>query len=262
MTFLHKNVGDEQALFGSDLRDLRELHAISFDQACRETRIDAGILKAFEEDRISDVRDPMFAERHLMAYVRYLGGYEPYFKAKYQAALTALAAHREASDVIPRTRIRFFDLFVAPQFLAFLGIGFLALLLGGYVFWQAFLVHTAPMLNVISPEDNDRLLRPRVLVRGETISGASVSVNGRDAAVDQNGAFQLELDVRRGTTILTITAKRRRGSETTVIRRVSFEQALTDTDAGNAFASSSQALAATSTSATSTDGNTSSTVKP
>lgn len=247
MTFLHKSVGDEQALFGSDLRDLRELHAISFEQACRETKIDAGILRALEEDRISDIRDPMFAERHLMAYVRYLGGYEPYFRSKYLLALTQLKAHRDAKDVIPRTRIRFFDLFVAPQFLAFLGIGCLAMVLGGYIFWQAFLVHTAPALHVISPEDNERLLRPRILVRGETVPGASVSVNDRDAAVDQNGAFQLELDIRRGTTVLTIVAKRRRGKETRVIRRVSFEQALTDTEAGSAFASSSQTIITTST---------------
>ncbi len=242
MTFLHKSVGDEQTLFGSDLRDLRELHAISFEQACRETKIDVEILRSFENDRLSDIHDPVFAERHLMAYVRYLGGYEPYFASKYRSALEGLHLCRDAKDAIPRTRIRFFDLFVAPQFLAFLGIGFLAIVLGGYVFWQASLVHTAPDLNVIFPQDGDRLLRPRVLVRGETVPGVSVSVNGRDAAVDQNGAFQLELDVRRGTTILTIVAKRRRGKETEVIRRVSFEQALTDLEAGDVFASSSQPL--------------------
>jgi cytoskeletal protein RodZ len=229
MTFLHKSVGDEPSSFGSDLRDLRDLHAISLETACRETRIDRSILEALEADRVEDLDDPIFAERHLLAYVSYLGGYEPYFKARYRTRLKELGKKRETTDLLPRKRnVRFFDLFVAPQFLAFLGVVCLGIGLGGYVVWQAYVVNAPPPLEIEEPADGERLDRPRVVVVGQTIPEATISVNDRDAAVDGEGRFHLELDVPRGTTVISIVARRRRGSETRVERRVTFDREVTD----------------------------------
>ncbi len=231
MTFLHKRVREGDASFGSDLRDLRELHGITFEEACRATKIDRKILKAFEEDRLEDLDDPIFAERHLAAYVKYLGGYEPYFRMRYEGRLAGVSSERKTEDLLPRVRkIGFFDLFAAPQFLAFLGILAFAGLLGGYVLWQAHAVNTPPPLAVDRPRDGEILSVPRADVRGATIAEATVSVNGRDAPVAPDGTFGIELDVPRGTSAVTITAKRRRGSETTVVRRVTYERELPGTD--------------------------------
>jgi hypothetical protein len=231
MTFLHKRVREGDASFGSDLRDLRELHGITFEEACRATKIDRRILKAFEDDRLEDLDDPIFAKRHLGAYVKYLGGYEPYFRMRYEGRLAGVASVRKTEDLLPRVRkIGFFDLFAAPQFLAFLGIIAFAGLLGGYVLWQAHAVNTQPPLTVDRPRDGEILNAPRVDVRGTTIAEATVIVNGRDAPVAPDGTFGIELDVPRGTSVITIIARRRRGSETTAVRRVTYERELPETD--------------------------------
>ena len=228
MSFLHKKIRDDSFLFGSDLKDLRALHQIDFEEACRETRIDPTILRAFEEDRIEDIRDPIFAKRHLLAYVKYLGGYEPYFAFRYQSYLDEHhQSERDVKELLPKERsVRFLDLFVAPQFLTFLGVLVLALFFGGYVFWQAYLVNSEPPLIIYSPDDGVRLDRPRVHVEGETMPEATVLINDREAPVDEEGGFALDLDLRRGTTVITITARRRRGSETTIERRVVFGEEL------------------------------------
>jgi cytoskeletal protein RodZ len=244
MTFLHKSVGDEPSSFGSDLRDLRELHAITLETACKETKIDRSVLEAFESDSIEDIDDPIFSERHLLAYVKYLGGYEPYFKARYQTRLKELGKSRKTEDLLPRKRkVRFLDLFVAPQFLAFLGVILLAVGLGSYVLWQAYTVNTAPPLEIETPIDGERLDGSRVLVKGQTIPEAYVLVNDRDAAVESDGSFHLELDVPRGTTIISIIARRRRGSETRIERRVIFDREVMEIP-------STEELFATSTEAT------------
>ena len=236
MTFLHKSVGGEHGLFGSDLRDLRELHGISFEQACVETKIDAALLRAFEEDRVLEVGDPIFAERHFLSYVRYLGGHEPYFRSKYEKLVRERRDARTSKDMLPRERsVRFLDLFVAPQFLAFAGIALLALIFGGYVVWQAFIIRTPPPLTISSPQDGETLDRSRVNVEGVTAPEASVTVNGRSAPVDQSGHFLLELDVKRGTTRITITAQKRHGSEKIIERNVVFgEEVLDASSFGNA----------------------------
>jgi cytoskeletal protein RodZ len=231
MTFLHKRVREGDASFGSDLRDLRELRGIAFDEACKTTKIDARILKAFEEDRLEELDDPIFVGRHLAAYVKYLGGYEPYFRMRYESRLAACASARKTEDLLPRMRkIGFFDLFAAPQFLAFLGILAFGLLLGGYVLWQAHAVGMSPPLTVDRPRDGEVLDTPRADIRGTTIAEATVTVNGRDAPVSSNGAFNIQLDVSRGTTAITIISRRRRGSETRIVRHVTYERELPELD--------------------------------
>lgn len=228
MTFLHKSVGGCESQFGSDLRDLRELHGISFEQACRETRIDASVLKLLEEDRILEFNDPLFLKRHLGVYVRYLGGYEPYFTGRFDTCIRAhQSSERTTKDLLPRERsVRFWDLFVAPQFLTFLGVLFLAGLLMTYVAWQAHTVSTAPFLEVSSPVDGIRIDSARVIVSGKTMSEATLSVNGQNVAVDEQGGFSMSFDVHRGTNVIRVIAKRRRGSETVVERRVVFDRAM------------------------------------
>ena len=153
MAFLHKRLGQGDGLFGGDLRDLRESRDISLAQAAQETHIRMTVLEALEQDRAEDLGDQSFAERHLMTYVRYLGGHEPYFLARHRERTRAMNAERKVEDLLPRTRrVRALDLFVGPQLLTIGGIILLAILFGGYVLWQAYLVRIPPPItNHIPP---------------------------------------------------------------------------------------------------------------
>jgi hypothetical protein len=227
MTFLHKRVGEGSGSFGADLRDLREHNKRTLEDAARDTKISDRILRAFEEDRIEDIEDPAFAERHLLAYVRFLGGYEPYFLTRYRAKITELKASRRTEQLLPRRRgVKGLDLFVGPHFLGVLGIVLLAFGLGGYVWWQAHAMRIPPPLAVESPVDGERIQKPVVLVRGKTIGEAYVTVNGVDAPVDVEGNFSVSVNVRRGTTVITVIARRRRGSESRLERRVVYDRPL------------------------------------
>jgi cytoskeletal protein RodZ len=246
MTFLHKRLGKGDGLLGADLRDLRESRDVSLAQAADDTRIRVTVLEALEEDRTEDLGDPAFAERHLLTYVRYLGGHEPYFLARYRQRIRALNAERKIDDLLPRTRrVRALDLFVGPQLLAIGGVILLGTVLGGYVLWQAHLVRISPPLTITNPEEGQVLDRPTIIVQGTTVSEANVSINGRTAPVDDDGAFSLALDVRRGTTAITIIASRRRGGETTVTRNVIYSSALLD---GTVPEATTSTTAATTTS--------------
>lgn len=228
---MHKHVGEGSGTFGSDLRALRELSGLSLAQASAATKIRDTILAALEEDRMMDLDDPAFVEHHLLAYVRYLGGHEQYFIARYRECLKALHAERRVSELLPRVRkIRRRDLFSGPQILALGGLVLFAVGLGGYVAWQAILVRIPPPLEVTAPSSGQRLESPTVTVRGQTIAGAEVAVNGRSAPVDGTGAFTVSLDVRRGTTVLSIVARRRRGSETVVERSVVYDAPIEGTE--------------------------------
>jgi hypothetical protein len=230
MSFLHKRLGQGDGLLGADLRDLRQSRDLSRTQAAAETHIHETVLAALEEDRLEDLGDIAFAERHLVAYVRYLGGHEPYFTARYRQRVRALNRERNVTDLLPRTRnVRARDLFSGPQFFAAAGVVLLAVILGGYVVWQARLVRIPPPLTIETPTEGQVSDRPTVQVVGITIPEATVTINGRSAAVDPEGRFALSIDVRRGTTAIVIVARRRRGSETQVVRNVVYGEALLET---------------------------------
>jgi hypothetical protein len=231
MTFLHKRVGEGNA-FGADLRDLRDHKGVTIEDAARHTKIHDALLRAFEGDRVEDIEDPLFAERHLRMYVQYVGGYEPYFLGRYRARCEELQRKRKAEDLLPRTRgVRSFDLFIGAHLTGILGVLLLALFLGGYVLWQAHLVRIAPPLTVDAPTEGQVLTEPRIDVRGQTIPEAYVNINGHDVPVDPHGGFVFPMDVRRGTTVIHTVARRRRGSETVIDRRVVYDRALNDVDA-------------------------------
>ncbi len=230
MSFLHKRLGRGDGLFGADLRDLRESRDLTLEEVAAVTRIHDVVLRAFEADRLEDLDDPAFSERHLVAYVRYLGGHEPYFTARYRASVRALNRERNTAELLPRTRnVRARDFFSGPQLMAVSGIILFAALLGGYVLYQARMVQVPPPLTITSPEEGAVLERPTVQVYGKTMAEAFVTINGRSAAVDPEGHFSLSMDVRRGTTPIVIVARRRRGSETEVIRNVVYDSALLET---------------------------------
>jgi len=58
------------------------------------------------------------------------------------------------------------------------------------------------------------------------LPNAGLTVNDLPVVAQPDGCFCLELDVPRGTTLVTITAKKRYGREITVTRRVVYDRAL------------------------------------
>lgn len=71
---------------------------------------------------------------------------------------------------------------------------------------------------------------------------AHVLINGRTAPVDSNGHFALSVDVRRGTTPITVVARRRRGSETEITRNVVYDSALLESTPFPAATSTSSTM--------------------
>lgn len=212
---------------GPDLVELRERVGLSVEEAARRTKIAPSVLRAFEAEQWADLPDSVYAERLLKSYVSYFGTNESYYLHKFREGMEAREIVRDRSTLLPRPmKIGAYELAVTPRILAALGFACFALLLGGYVYAQARAMSVAPPLQVFSPADGERVEDPLVLVKGETLPGSSVTVNGVPAVVGEDGRFEYRLNVPRGSTVILVVAKRRHGNETVVARRVIYDRPL------------------------------------
>ncbi len=224
--FIHKSINPSSHV-GPDLRELRERAGWSREAVARETKIHESSIRALEEERFDEILDPVYAERLLRAYVNFLGGKEKYFVQKYRSCLREHKLEREPHEKLPRRRhIRALDLAVLSRFVAIGGFLLFALILGGYVYLQVRTISVPPPLSVEAPLDGARLDQPMVRVQGKTSPEATVLINDRQAIVKTDGTFLIDLDVPRGTVVITISAKRRHGQATTISRRVIYDRPL------------------------------------
>lgn len=223
MAFVQKQL-TEGGGFGHDLRELRELRGVSLETLGGITKIHPSIIEAFEEERLGDLVDPAYAERHVRALVTVLEGRPAYFIKKYRELVEARGVRPHPGTLQTRPRKR--DFFVVPHALAFMGFLAIVGLMGAYLVWQGKILQDSPSLVVTSPIESAILDVPQVEVRGATDPSAVVTVNGRPAVVDRDGNFSLTFDVPRGSTTLTIQARRRFGAPVTEIRRITYEHAV------------------------------------
>lgn len=221
MGFVRKQIGTDRD-FGADLKELRELRGWSLDQLAGATGIPKSTIQALEEDRLDIFRDPVYAERHVKALVQALDGRVGFFLHKYRMVLEEQGF---ASDEKPMTfiaRIKRSALFVPSKYFLLLIPLPLALVLGWYVWHQAVGLSAAPRLEISAPSEHATIDEPTIAVTGMTDPTASVTVNGLQAIVESDGVFSVTLNVPRGMTKLTITAKRRYGNMAQVTRYVTY----------------------------------------
>ena len=226
MPFVLKSVNAEGGL-GADLKELRERLGLTIAQASNRTKILESLIRAWEEERWQDIDDAIYSERIFKNYVAFLGGAGTYFVAKYREALQKSGIELNPEEYLPRTRnIPKFDLAVGARVRTLAIFALFITLAVGYVFVQIRSISVPPPLDVSQPLEGARLDGPQLKITGQTLPSAVVTVNELPAVVQNDGTFELTLDVPRGTTLITVTAKKRYGREITITRRVVYDRPL------------------------------------
>lgn len=227
MAFILKKINSTVAL-GPDLIELRERAGLTIEQSAELSKLTAGFIRALEEERWSELPDPAYVEKLLKMYVTRFGVNESYYLHKYREGLRLRKIQKDETQFLPRpVKVRAYEFLVAPKLIAAGIFAALLLALGGYLLYQVQHMTNAPMLMVETPLDGQRFTVPEVRVKGKTESGVLVMINGAASAVSPSGDFEQSISLPQGTTVLVITAKKRRGEETKVVRHVVFERPTT-----------------------------------
>jgi len=223
MGFVKKNISSEQN-FGKDLRELRELRGWSVKQLADTSGIPEHLIKAFEQENFAILDNPYYHERHVKTLIYALDGRAPFFIGKYRAALKrdGFDPKQRNKDYSFTKKTKHSEFFTTTKYLPFLLLIPIFLFLIYYVYNEAKIFNQAPPLQLDSPQNYAKFKTPNVTISGITDPNASITVNGQEAVVQNDGRFSISLDIPRGLTKLTVTAKKRYGLVRSLIRYVTY----------------------------------------
>lgn len=94
------------------------------------------------------------------------------------------------------------------------------LLFGVYLAVQVVRIVRPPHLVVYSPTEGDVLSQLSAIIQGETEQEATLSINGQEAMVNEQGKFETKIDLTQGVNTITISATNKHGKSTVDTRHI------------------------------------------
>lgn len=207
----------------SILRDARLSRRISLSDAEKATKIKLRYLEALEHGDWNKLPSSTFIMGFIRNYSTYLG----------LNPETVLALFRREyvlpsdTSILPKGWVSPLDrppFVVTPR----LAVGFVVFIVFafffGYLFTQYRFFVGAPVLQLESPTQEQRLTQPYVDVIGKTDSDAQLTINGQPVAVSVSGTFAQSVSLTGGVNIIRVVSSNRFGKETELVRTVFVEE--------------------------------------
>ncbi len=217
--FTRRTIGAADTL-GERLRRLRLDAGWSLDDVTRRIGVPARHLGAIEEGRYADLPGQVYARSFVKRYATLLEvraeTATELFDREWEVAVKAnpMPASTPPSKPI-RTRAIVTPYGIRRAVAVVLGLAVLV-----YLGTEIRHLTAAPSLTVASPVDELTTADRSVELSGQTEPETTVTANGRLILVDRNGQFREVLDLQDGLNTIVIRAQRKRGSATTVVRRI------------------------------------------
>ncbi len=160
------------------------------------------------------------AKAHRLAYIRSIAKVLEMPVAECIVQFEKEAGLNNADLAHPLRNIRLFPFASISIFLRNLTVGGLVVLFAGYLVWQVKGVLQPPYLAVFTPAEGNVVSTPRTNIQGETEKESRLTVNGQDIMVNEQGKFSTEIDLGGGVNTIQISATKKHGKTTTIVRHV------------------------------------------
>lgn len=207
---------------GEHLRKERDKHGVSLSQMSAETKIKQSYLRHLEDNEFEDLPSAAYIKGYIRKYADLLGfDHEPLFgllRRDYKESARGSLIPREFIRPALKRRT-----FWTPVSLTVTAIAAFFIALLSYVGFQWYQLQRPPQLEITAPTDNE-VVSGRVVVEGQTISDAVVTINTEPITLQPNGTFSKEVFLsREGLNTISVEATDRRGKTNLQQRTVRVE---------------------------------------
>lgn len=218
--FRIRKVKVEQSI-GDKLKRARTRQKLSVAEAEEATKIRAKFILALESDSWDQIPSKVYGRGYLEAYAEYLKLPVEQMMKQYDSARAMYSRHTpELVELAPATQQPRLKFLLTPRFFVVSMTIVLALAFAGVVGFQLHRFTAAPFLELDTAEAKEvgssqlEVYTDSFTVRGRTIVGASVTINGQPVPVSGDGSFQYEIPMQRGVNAVVVKAEKTPGIET------------------------------------------------
>ncbi|HLD34875.1 MAG TPA: helix-turn-helix domain-containing protein [Patescibacteria group bacterium] len=195
------------------LKKNREEKNLSIADMERLTHIPRKYISAIEDFRANDLPS---AKAFRQAYIR---EYAKALEINYNVLKKNLESRQvpEKKSQSIRFRLPSLSLYFLRRNLGFV---FLILIFGAYLSWQVKGIVEPPKLMIFSPLEGFISHDQNILIAGEATKESSLTINGQDIMINEQGRFESLVDLAKGVNTITISAIKKHGKSTTLVRHV------------------------------------------
>ena len=218
--FINKKITTIQTL-GEKLEKHRQSLGLSREKAARAININVRYLKYLEADNYLEMPADVYATNILKSYAGLLGlnpatVVDHYEKEKNLYFRTQRSKEKQKISEF----YKFINRFLNPRTLKYLIIILLLLTVLVYIGLEMNKIVSPPKLTVDTPADNLLTDQRQIIVQGKTEKEVLLKINNQPLLSDQQGNFNLTLDLQKGLNIIKISAQKKHSKEEAVYRKV------------------------------------------
>ncbi len=173
-----------------------------------DTKIQKRFLQYIENDEYEKFDSDIFASGFIKIYSAYLGLDVDKLLAIYRRSNLNRKKAEPTKVASKQKKKPSFKLNITPQAIAIVTLVIFLLSVVGYIGYQIYKFQTPPHLTISQPTDEYKSETDKIVVKGNTDTTATVSINGEPVEIDNLGYFEKEISLNQGVNTISITAKK------------------------------------------------------
>jgi cytoskeletal protein RodZ len=206
MIFERKKINTET--LSEYLREVRGNLHLDLEDVADKTGIKLVFLDSLESGEFLKLPPDVYVKGFLKQLAKFYNVEPDILIEQYKKERVIQQQIYKPTDLSKSWKKKYWEKLVITPKLVSLAAGILFVLVTlGYIIWQVSSINQTPNLEIIEPKDRQIIQDSVVNVAGRTNPGMSVSVNGENVFVDNQGNFKTQLGISAGQKVLVITAK-------------------------------------------------------
>jgi cytoskeletal protein RodZ len=199
---------------GQILKKARIKKKVSFEKLEEETKIKVAFIKAIEKEKWDALPERPVVAGFIKNLAQALG-----VNVKQAVAVFRRDYPPKSLRINPKPDVEK-KFSWSPRLTFIVGIVAVILLVIGYLGYQYLSFIAPPRLTVDSPVDGQVVTEDELAVRGLTNPQATLKVNNQPVLVEEDGEFQTDIEVFKGTKEVVVEAQSRSGKTTVIHRKI------------------------------------------
>jgi transcriptional regulator with XRE-family HTH domain len=218
MVFVAKKV--ELPSFGEKLKRARQEAGLSIQKVAQLLNVPIRYLERMEDGNLENLPADVYNRGLLKKYAKILnvdneillGEYEN--EAKINRHLDKAVSRRPAKQFYSSRFV------LTSRSFGWLFGGLVLLLIVGYFFYQLQFLLSPPKLVIFEPPQDFLTENKNVTLRGQTETGAQLTINSQQTYIDEKGNFNAPLELNQGLNSIKIEATNKFGKSTSVVWQI------------------------------------------